>query len=95
MNIGIVTARITKAPLRFANLGEYFTEIHVQFLHTRNYLATAIAFANGEIGHNLLNIYRKGDYILIEGEFLSIEDLRQNAKVVIYITDINPAYLIM
>lgn len=95
MNIGLVTARITKKPVRFSNFNSYFTEIHIIFLHMRNYFAHAIALADGEIGKSIFDIYRKGDYILIEGEYLSLKDIKNRKFLVIYITEVNPAHLIM
>ncbi len=95
MNFGIITARIVTQPIRFSSFDKYYTEIHVIFLHSRNYFAHAIALADGEIGKTIYNIYRQGDYLLIEGEFLSTEDMNQNKTLIISITEVNPAYLIM
>lgn len=95
MNSGLITARIIKKPIRFSSFNYYFTQLHINFLHTQSYLAKAIALADGEIGKNLFNLYQTGDYIIIEGEFLSIEEIKQNTNLVIYVTDVHPAYLIM
>lgn len=95
MNIGLITARIIKKPIRFSNFNNYFTELNIIFLHMRNYFAHAIALADGDMGQSIFDIYRKGDYLIIEGECMSFEDLRQNTSLIIYITDVNPAYLIM
>ena len=95
MNIGLITARIIKKPIRFSNFNQYFTEIEIIFLHSRNYFARAIALANGEIGQSIFDIYHKGDSILIEGEYLSFEDASKNTHLVIYITEANPAHLII
>ena len=95
MNIGLVTARVIKEPIRFSNFNYYFTELRIIFLQTRDYFAHAVALADGEIGKSIFEIYRKGDYLLIEGECLSLEDSEQNSKLVIYITEVNPAHLIM
>lgn len=95
MNFGIITARIVKQPIRFSSFDKYYTEIYIIFLHSRNYFAHAIALADGEIGQTIYNIYRQGDYLLIEGEFLSLEDINQNKTLVICVTEVSPAYLIM
>ena len=95
MNFGIITARIISKPIRFLSLNKYYTEIHVIFLHSKNYFAHAIALADGEIGRTISSIYRQGDYLLLEGEFLSTEDIGQNKALVVYITEANPARLIM
>lgn len=95
MNIGLVTARIMAKPIRYYNFNYYYTEIPIKFLHDRNYLAYGIALADGEIGQSLFDIYRQGDYIIIQGHYCSIENMNQNSSLIVYITEINPAYLIM
>lgn len=95
MNISLITARIIKNPIRFSNFNHYFTELHLNFLHMRNYFAHAIALADGQVGKSIFDIYRQGDYVIIEGECLVIEDIRKNASIVIYILDVHPAHLIM
>jgi len=95
MNTGLITARIIKKPVRFSNFNYYFTELHVIFLQMRNYFAHAVALADGDIGQSIFEIYRQGDYLIIEGEYLSFEDTKQNSRLIIYITEVNPAYLIM
>lgn len=95
MNISLITARIIKNPIRFSNFNHYFTELHLNFLHMRNYFAHAIALADGPVGKSIFDIYRQGDYVIIEGECLVIEDIRKNANIIIYILDVHPAHLIM
>jgi hypothetical protein len=95
MDIGLVTARIMAQPIRYYNFNYYYTEIPINFLHDRNYLASAIALADGEIGQTLLDIYRQGDYIIIQGHFCAIDNIKKSNSLVIYITEINPAFLIM
>lgn len=95
MNIGSVTARIIKKPVKFANFGYYFTQLDVVFLHTKNYFARAVALADGQIGATILDLYRKGDYLIIEGEYVAFDNMNQSTSLVIYITEVNPAYLIM
>ena len=95
MNTGLVTARIMAKPIRYYNFNYYYTEIPINFLHDRNYLAYAIALADGEIGQTLLDIYRQGDYIIIQGNYCAVGNVQQNNSLVIYITEINPASLIM
>lgn len=95
MNISLITARIIKNPIRFPNFNHYFTELHVDFLHMRNYFAHAIVLADGIVGQNIFDIYRLGDYIIIEGECVVIEDIKKNAKLIIYVFDVHPAHLIM
>ena len=95
MNIGWITARMVQNPIRFSNYSYYITEIQVHFVHTKNYFASAIALADGKIGKNIFEFYCKGDYILIEGEYLSIEDHNKNASLIIYIIDVQPAHLII
>ena len=95
MNTGLITARIIKEPIRFSAVNSYFTELHIIFLHMRNYFAHAIALADGEIGQSIFDIYRRGDYIIIEGEYLCFEDMTQNIRLAIYVTEVNPARLIM
>lgn len=95
MNFGIITARIVSKPVRFSSFDRYYTEMHIIFLHAKNYFAHAIVLSDGEIGETVFDIYRRGDYLLIEGEMLSTEDIYQNKTLVIYTTEVNPAYLIM
>ena len=95
MNIGLVTARIMAKPIRYYNFNYYYTEIPINFPHDRNYLAYAIALADGEIGQRLFDIYRQGDYIMIQGYYCPIDNRQQKTSLVIYITEINPASLIM
>lgn len=95
MNTGLITARITQKPVRFSNFDHYFTQINVVFLHTKNYFAHAIALSDGEIGKSIFDIYCRGDYLLLEGEYLSFEDTNYNSRIVIYITEVNPAHLII
>lgn len=95
MNISLITARIIKSPIRFSNFNHYFTELHINFLHMRNYFAHAIALADGQVGKSIFDIYRQGDYVIIEGECLVVEDIKKNANIIIYIIDVHPAYLIM
>jgi len=95
MNTSFITAQIIKKPIRFSNFHYYLTELHVNFLHMRNYFANAIALADGKVGKSIFDIYRKGDHIIIEGECLAIQDARQNAYLIIYIIDVHPASLIM
>lgn len=95
MNTGLVTACITQKPIRFANLSYYLTELHINFLHIRNYFASAIAIADGELGQSIFNLYQKGDYLILEGEFIALENTKKNNLLVIYITGVNPAHVIM
>lgn len=95
MNISLITAKIIKNPIRFSNFNNYFTELHLNFLHMRNYFANAIALADGKVGKSIFDIYRQGDYIIIEGECIVIEDIKKNTSLVIYILDVHPASLIM
>jgi len=95
MNISLITARIVKEPLRFSNFNHYFTEIQINFPHMKNYVASAIALADGEVGKSIEKFYCKGDYILIEGESLVIKDKSKNDSLIIYIIDVQPAHLII
>ena len=95
MNISWITAKITESPIRFANFNQYSTELHINFLHLKNYFARAIAISDGILGQTIFDIYRRGDYVIIEGESLVIEDNLQNSILIIYIMDIHPAHLIM
>ena len=95
MNIGLVTARIMAEPIRYYNFNYYYTEIPINFLHNKNYLANAIALADGEIGQSLFDIYRQGDYIMLEGHYCAVETIQQNTSLVIYITEVSPASLRM
>ena len=95
MNIGLVTARITQNPVRFSNFDYYLTEIRLNFLHTKSYFAEAIALVDGKTSKSIVEFYSKGDYVLIEGECLIIQDKRQNLSLVIYVTDVQPARLII
>lgn len=95
MNICLITARLTCDPIRFFSLGHYFTEIQVNFLHTKNYFAEAIILADGKVGENISEFYCQGDYVLIEGESVAVEDHHQNTCLAIYATDVQPAHLII
>lgn len=95
MNNGLITAHIVKHPIRFSNFNYYITEIQVNFLHMKDYFANAVALAEGKIGKDIIEFYCKGDYILIEGEFLVIEDQKDSTRLVIYVTDVQPVYLII
>nr|YP_009502169.1 putative single-stranded DNA binding protein [Porolithon onkodes]ASB29770.1 putative single-stranded DNA binding protein [Porolithon onkodes] len=95
MNIGLVTARIMAEPIRYYNFNYYYTEIPVNFLHNKNYLAYAIALADGEMGQNLFDIYRQGDYIMLQGHYCAVETAQQCTSLIIYITEVSPASLIM
>ena len=95
MNIGLVTARIITEPVRYYNFNYYYTEISVNFLQDQNYLAYAIALADGEMGQSLFDIYRQGDYIMLQGHYCAVETIQQNTSLIIYITEISPASLFM
>ena len=95
MNIGLITARINQNPIRFSNFNYYFTEIQINFLHMKDYCANAIALAEGELSQTIMDFYYKGDYVLIEGEYIVLEDKKQNGCLVMYITDIHPVDLII
>ena len=91
----LITARIVENPIRFANFSYYSTEIQVNFLHMRNYFARAIVFADGKVGKSVFEIYRQGDYVIIEGECLVVEDAQQNSILIVYVINVHPAHLIM
>jgi len=95
MNIGLITARIIEEPVRFSNFNYYFTEIKIHFPHMKNYVASAIALAEGEVGKSIHKFYCKGDYILIEGESIIIQNKEKNDSLIIYIVDVQPAHLII
>ena len=95
MNIGFITARILQSPIRFFNRRHFVTEIQVDFPQTKNYCAKAIVLADGKTGKNLFELYRKGDYILIEGEYLILEGKEQSPSLIIYVFGIQPAHLII
>lgn len=95
MNIGLVTARLVCDPIRFSSFGHYFTEIRINFLHVKNYFGKAIVLADNRAGEDLSEFYCQGDYILVEGECISVEELGQNSYLVIYATDVQPAHLII
>lgn len=95
MNIGLITARIIEEPVRFSNFNNYLTEVQINFPHMKNYVASAIALADGEVGKSIEKFYCKGDYILIEGESLIIKNKQKNDVLVIYIIDVQPAHLII
>ncbi len=95
MNIGLITARLTCDPIRFSSFGCYFTEVEVNFLHVKNYFASATIVADSKIGKNISEFYCQGDYILIEGECMLVENEKQNTYLAIYATDVQPAHLII
>lgn len=95
MNIGIVTARLLFDPARFYSFGNYITEAQINFLHVKSYLAKGIILADGKIGKDIMDFYGQGDYVLIEGECIAVDDSCQNASLVIYATDVQPAHLII
>ena len=94
MNLGLITARIIEHPLRFFNFNYYMTEIELHFLHSKSDFAYAVALAEGRVGEDIINFYDKGDYILVEGECLVLENTYRNSCILIYMTDIQPAHLI-
>lgn len=95
MNIGFITARILCPPIRFFSRSHFVTEIEIGFPQAKKYCAKAIALADGKTGKSLFELYRKGDYILIEGEHLAIEDKQQGLRLVVYAFSIQPAHLII
>jgi hypothetical protein len=95
MNIGIITARLVFDPARFYSFGGYITEAQINFLHVKNYLAKAVMLADSKIGEDIMKFYGQGDYILIEGEYIAVENGYQNTSLVIYATDVQPAHLII
>lgn len=95
MNIGIITARLLFDPERFYSSGNYITEAQINFLHIKSYLAKAVMLADSKIGEDVMEFYGQGDYILIEGECIAVEDAYQNTSLVIYATDVQPAHLII
>lgn len=95
MNIGIITARLAYDPIRFCSFGHYFTEVQVHFVQIKSNFAKAIVLADSQISENISKFYCQNDYILIEGEAMVIEHDGHSVSLVIYATDVQPAYLIM
>lgn len=95
MNIGIITARLVFDPARFYSFGNHITEAQISFLHPKNYLAKAVMLADSKIGEDVMEFYGQGDYILVEGECIAVDNGHQNASLVIYATDVQPAHLII
>lgn len=95
MNIAFITARLLNNPVKFSSSSYYFTEIQVSFLHTKNYFANAIVLASSKTGKNISEFYCRGDYILIEGECIVVENTKKNTFLVIHATDVQPAHLII
>ena len=95
MNISIITARLLADPERFYSFGNYITEVKVSFLHVKNYLAHAIILADNKTGQEIMEFYSQGDYVLIEGECITVEDKYQNSFPIIYAADVQPARLII
>lgn len=95
MNMGFVTARILRPPIKFFNRNHFITEIYVGFPQAKQYCGRAIALADKKIGKNLFDLYRKGDYILIEGECLIFQNKQKALSIAIYVSNIQPAHLII
>ena len=95
MNIGLITARLNHDPFQFSSFGRYFTEVQVGFLHAKSYFATAVILGEGKIANNISEFYCKGDYILVEGECIVIENSSWRIHLIIYANDIQPAHLII
>lgn len=95
MNICVITARLTCEPARFLSFGQYFTEVQVNFLHSKSYFARAIVLADNKTGENISKFYCQGDYVLVEGECVVAEDSYQNNWLAVYATDVQPAHLII
>ena len=88
MNNVFITGYLLLQPIRFSSFKDYFTEIKIIFSHIKDKENTAIALADGETGNRIYELYRKGDYVLIEGEVLLIENERYNVDIVIYVSNI-------
>lgn len=95
MNISLITGRIISEPIKFATSHNYFTELKINFPQMKNYIASAIGLADGEISKSIEKFYCKGDYVIIQGESLVVENNYKNSIIVIYISDIQPAHLII
>ena len=88
MNNIFVTGHILNNPVRFSSLKYYYTEIEIMFSNTKDKKNTAIVLADGEIGHKVFELYKKGDFVLVEGEFLVVENDNCNVSLVVYISNI-------
>lgn len=88
MNNVFITGHILHHPIRFSSLKYYLTEIKIIFSNIKDKKNTAIGLADGEIGNKIFEFYKKGDYILVEGESLVVQNKEYRADLIICISDI-------
>ena len=93
MNLCLITARILNMSETLDQKNKYLKELNINFPHSRNYFANIYARTNNRKIHDIIKLYDKGDYVVIEGELQIIKKHKKNIKVIINIIDIHPAYL--
>ena len=92
LNISILTGRVIKPPSQVLLTSDktiLYTEIN--FLHYNNHFARIFTSARGSVAQDIIEFYTGGDYVVIEGQILTVFDVSINSKEQIYITDIQPA----
>lgn len=94
INVCFITARILQKPKKIDKKSNYVVNTEIHFPHSKNYFAHIALLAEGKIADDLLELYMKGDYIIIEGELLTINKNKEFLNIIIYIIDIQPASII-
>ena len=95
MNICFITARIIDVPQRLFNNHKYSTLLKVNFPHKRKQLCYATAIVRGKISQDAFDLYFKGDYVIIEGKLLVLNNINSSKNLMINIINIHPAHIIM
>ena len=94
LNICILTGRVLKTPrqvLLESDTNILYTEIN--FLHYKNYFAHIFTNARGSVAQDIMEFYTTGDYVVIEGQILTVFDVSINSKEQMYVNDVQPAYI--
>lgn len=94
LNICILTGRVLKKPrqvLLASDTTILYTEIN--FLHYKNYFADIFINARGSAAQDIVEFYTIGDYVVVEGQILTVFDVFINSKEQMYVSDIQPAYI--
>lgn len=91
MNFCFITACIIKKLEKLQYDQNPCIALEIKFPHVKNYCARAFAFAYGEMADHIFEFYMVGDYILIEGEILTLKISK--TQDIIYINDVQPAVI--
>lgn len=92
MNLCFVTARIIDEVKFLGENNHCMAQLNINFPQARNYLANAIARTDSKKKYNLLKLYARGDYVMIEGELQIAKNSVGHTKIIFNVVDIHPVH---